>query len=44
MDPVDRHIELGVRGDPGEVTAAIALLKEGVAALGFKWSDQQTPA
>lgn len=43
MDPVDRHIELGVRGDPGEVTAAIALLKAGVAALGFSWSDQQTP-
>jgi len=35
----DRHIELGVRGDPGEVATAIAALKEGVSALGFPWSD-----
>ncbi|HKA40776.1 MAG TPA: molybdopterin-binding protein [Burkholderiales bacterium] len=35
----DRHIELGVRGDPDEVATAIASLKEGVSALGFPWSD-----
>ena len=39
MDPVDRHIELGVRGVPEEVNAAIASLKDGVSALGFRWSD-----
>jgi molybdopterin-biosynthesis enzyme MoeA-like protein len=37
----DRHIELGVRGDPGEVSNAIAALKEGVTALGFPWADAQ---
>lgn len=35
----DRHIELGVRGDPGQVVAAIADLKRGVSALGFSWSE-----
>lgn len=35
----DRHIELGVRGDPGQVAAAIADLKQGVDALGFSWTD-----
>jgi molybdopterin-biosynthesis enzyme MoeA-like protein len=35
----DRHIELGVRGDPREVATAIAGLKEGVSALGFPWSE-----
>ena len=35
----DRHIELGVRGDPAAVEPAIALLKEGVSALGFAWSN-----
>jgi molybdopterin-biosynthesis enzyme MoeA-like protein len=29
-----RHIELGVRGDPGEVAQAIEVLKEGVVATG----------
>ncbi len=38
MEP-DRHIELGVRGDPGEVTTAIAGLKRGVSALGFNWAE-----
>ena len=38
MEP-DRHIELGVRGDPGEVATAIAVIKEGVSALGFPWTD-----
>jgi molybdopterin-biosynthesis enzyme MoeA-like protein len=35
----DRYIELGVRGDPGRVAAAIADLKDGVSALGFTWSE-----
>lgn len=37
--PDDRHIELGVRGDPQAVGAAIGELKRGVAKLGFSWSD-----
>jgi len=35
----ERYIELGVRGDPGEVAPAIAVLKQGVSSLGFPWSD-----
>jgi molybdopterin-biosynthesis enzyme MoeA-like protein len=35
----DRYIELGVRGHPASVPAAITCLKEGVSALGFPWSD-----
>jgi len=35
----DRYIELGVRGDPGQVEAAIANLKHGVGALGFTWTE-----
>jgi len=31
----DRYIELGVRGEPGRVAAAIADLKHGVSALGL---------
>lgn len=38
MEP-DRHIELGVRGDPGEVATAIMALKQGVTALGFPWNE-----
>jgi len=37
----DRHIELGVRGEPGEVQGAIAALKNGVSALGFPWTDSR---
>jgi molybdopterin-biosynthesis enzyme MoeA-like protein len=33
-DGTRRHIELGVRGDPGEVAEAIEMLKRGVAATG----------
>jgi molybdopterin-biosynthesis enzyme MoeA-like protein len=44
IDPNDRHIELGVRGVPEEVKAAIASLKEGVSALGFRWSDPAQPS
>jgi molybdopterin-biosynthesis enzyme MoeA-like protein len=32
-----RRIELGVKGDPGEVDAAIAHLRVGVEAAGFSW-------
>lgn len=35
----DRHIELGVRGEPGTVTRAMADLKHGVTALGFPWGE-----
>jgi len=35
----DRYIELGVRGEPDPVAAAVAELKQGVAALGFSWAD-----
>lgn len=38
MEP-DRHIELGVRGEPAAVTGAIAELKQGVSALGFNWAE-----
>jgi molybdopterin-biosynthesis enzyme MoeA-like protein len=38
MEP-DRYIELGVRGDPEEGTAAIAELRSGVSALGFEWTE-----
>jgi molybdopterin-biosynthesis enzyme MoeA-like protein len=40
MQP-DRHIELGVRGEPGRVAAAIAELKQGVSALGFPWVEHR---
>jgi len=38
----DRHIELGVRGDPGTVATAIAVIKEGVSALGFPWTENRS--
>jgi len=34
---VRRHIELGVRGTPGEVAPAIEDMKRGVVALGGEW-------
>jgi molybdopterin-biosynthesis enzyme MoeA-like protein len=39
----ERFIELGVRGNPGEVPPAIAALKQGVSALGFPWNDAPRP-
>ena len=39
MSEADRYIELGVRGEPQRVPAAIAELKAGVIALGFTWAD-----
>jgi molybdopterin-biosynthesis enzyme MoeA-like protein len=35
----NRHIELGARGKPAEVAAAIAMLQAGVSALGFPWAS-----
>jgi len=40
----DRHIEMGVRGNPSDIAPAISSLKEGVSALGFSWSELPTPA
>lgn len=39
MSEADCYIELGVRGEPQRVPAAIAELKAGVIALGFTWAD-----
>ena len=38
MSDTDRYIELGVRGDAGRISAAMAQLQEGVIALGFTWA------
>ena len=40
---VRRHIELGVRGAPDEVTPAIEQMKEGVIALGGRWEPHAKP-
>lgn len=37
-----RRIELGVKGDPTKVAPAIEFLKEGVAALGYRWTEPAT--
>jgi len=34
-----RHIELGVRGDPAQVPAAMAEMRAEVSRLGFQWED-----
>ena len=39
---VRRHIELGVRGAPEEVTPAIERMKVGVAALGGRWEEKRS--
>ena len=39
-----RRIELGVRGDPREVDAALAHLIAGVEAGGFRWEPLASPA
>jgi len=38
-ETVRRHVELGVRGAPDAVTAAIEVLKVGVRALGYRFDD-----
>ena len=37
---VRRNIELGVRGDPGQVPAAMELMRREVGALGYKFSEK----
>ena len=37
MEP-ERHIELGARGAPADVAAAMAMMQASVSALGFPWS------
>jgi molybdopterin-biosynthesis enzyme MoeA-like protein len=39
-----RRIELGVKGDPSQVEAGIAHLREGVAALGFRFAEMPEEA
>lgn len=36
---VKRHVELGVRGLPDEVAPAMAMLREGVAQLGYRFDE-----
>jgi hypothetical protein len=38
-----RRIELGVRGDPAQVGAAIDHLRDGVRALGFRFTEIAPP-
>jgi molybdopterin-biosynthesis enzyme MoeA-like protein len=35
-----RHIELGVRGEPGEVARAMVEIRSGVTRLGFPWEPR----
>lgn len=35
-----RHIELGMRGDPSEVNAAMAEIRDEVTRLGYAWEEQ----
>ena len=37
-----RHIEFGMRGEPGQVAAAMAEIKDGVTKLGFAWEAKST--
>jgi len=39
-----RRIELGVKGDPGEVDAGIAHLRAGIEAAGFRWEPIEASA
>lgn len=38
-DGIPHHVELGVRGDPGEVGAAIEALRAGVGSAGFRFGE-----
>lgn len=38
-----RRIELGVKGAPASAGAALAMLREGVNALGFQWEEAAAP-
>ena len=37
---VGRHVELGVRGDPQQVPAAMELMRREVATLGYAWDEK----
>jgi len=39
-ETVQRHIELGVRGDPAQVPAAMTALRQGVAAQGYEFEPK----
>jgi len=39
-ETVRRHIELGMRGDPDQVRAAMAEIRTGVSQLGFAWEEK----
>ena len=39
-----RRIELGVKGDPTQVDAAIAHLRAGVETAGFRWEPLEESA
>ncbi len=39
-ETLGRHVELGVRGDPQRVPAAMALMRQEVAALGYAFDDR----
>jgi molybdopterin-biosynthesis enzyme MoeA-like protein len=39
-ETVRRHIELGVRGEPGAVAGAIEILKTGVSTLGYNFDSK----
>lgn len=38
-----RHIELGMRGDPAQVDAAMAEIRDEVSRLGFAWEEKPSP-
>lgn len=39
-ETIRRHVELGVRGEPALVAQAIEVLKQGVAALGYRFEQK----
>ncbi len=39
-----RHIELGVRGDPAKIAAAMSELRAGVENLGGRWEKRASPS
>ena len=42
-DSMRRHIELGMRGEPGQVAAAMAEIRLEVTRLGFAWEAKKNP-
>ena len=39
-DTVQSHVELGVRGEPGQVAPAMGLIRREVEALGYAWDEK----